>query len=512
VFRPFVVITLRPKADQNFRPSADDASYRLSYLKDTRQSTTLQEKINMDMPMIPSMSYATAVDDLRAQVHGAVYERGDAGYEEARLAWNRSNDQNPAYIVMPERAWDVVEAVQFARDYDLKVAVQGTGHGLVRATADDAVLINMERMGGIEINAEAQSAWVEAGVLWGDVLEQAQVVGLAPLLGSSPNVGVVGYTLGGGMGWLARKYGLSADSVIFMEVVTADGRLRRISPVQNADLFWAIRGGGAGFGIVVGMEIKLYPVTEVFGGNMMFPAQYAKEAFRIYREWAATLPDEFTTAINIMNFPPAPQVPEPVRGKSFVIVRGLYSGAPEEGEAMMDVWYKWQTPVVNSFRAMQFAEAPRVSQDPLDPMPARTVSEVVYELSDELVDVLCEYMLNGKSPIAFVEFRQGGGAIARVDQSQNAIGNRDAGFFMEGVGMTPTPEAVLAFEQYAERFKNDLKPFSTGGMYLNFAGREKTLHPEKAYAPEVYQRLRALKAQYDPENRFTYGFNITPAE
>jgi FAD/FMN-containing dehydrogenase len=465
----------------------------------------------MAFPMPPTLAFATAADDLRALVHGSVYTPGDVGFDEARLAWNRAIDQHPAYVVMAERAWDVVQAVQFAREQGLGVAAQGTGHGLVKA-ADGAMLINMARMGAIEIDAQAQSAWVEAGVLWGDVLAKAQEVGLAPLLGSSPNVGVVGYTLGGGMGWLARKYGFAADSVIFMEVVTSDGHLRRISPTDNRDLFWAIRGGGAGFGVVTGMEIKLYPVTTVFGGNMMFPAANAKGAFQIYRDWVETLPDEFTTSIALMNFPPIPQMPEFMRGKSFVIVRGLYSGAPEKGEGLMRVWRDWGVnPVVDSFRIMPFAEVASVSQDPLDPMPSNHTGALLHELSDEVVDIVLDYMVSGKSPIMMAEFRHGGGAIARVDGVNNAIGNREAQFYLFAGGLTPTPEAFLAFEQYAARFKAELQPYTTGGMYLNFtAESDKLAHPEAAYSAESYARLQALKTQYDPENHFRFGFNIAP--
>jgi FAD/FMN-containing dehydrogenase len=223
------------------------------------------------------------------------------------------------------------EAVRFANVEGLAVAVQSTGHGTVRP-ANDSLLILTSGMKEIRVDAAGQTAWVGAGAKWGMVLDEAQRLGLAPLLGSSPDVGVVGYMLGGGYGWLGRKYGMAADSVRLFEVITADGQLRCASAAENSDLFWRLRGGGGGLGIVTGIETQLYPVTTVYGGNLFCPIEMAREVFQRYRDWIASAPDELTSSILLMNFPPLLDVPEAFGGQSFVMVRGCYSGPVEEGE------------------------------------------------------------------------------------------------------------------------------------------------------------------------------------
>jgi hypothetical protein len=344
------------------------------------------------------------------------------------------------------------------------------------------------------------------------VLEKTQAVGLAPLLGSSPDVGVVGYTLGGGMGWLGRKYGLATDSVRFFELVTADGRLLRASETENSDLFWGLRGGGGSFGIITGMEIKLYPVSTVYGGNLFYPISLAKEVYARYRNWIASVPDELTSSIVLMNFPPLPQVPEFLRGQSFVMVRGLYCGPVQEGEALLQSWRDWQTPYFDGFRVMPFSEVGTVSDEPLDPTPVHSTGAWLRELSDEVIDTLLRTVApgsNGPSPLIFAEIRHVGGAVARVSPQASAYGNREATFLLHLLGVTPTPEAYRQLAQYTGQIKEQLRPYLTGGVYMNFLeGEESQRRVESGYAPETYRRLAALKAAYDPDNRLLSGFNI----
>jgi FAD/FMN-containing dehydrogenase len=325
---------------------------------------------------------------LRSCVSGQVLTPEDAGYDRARQAWNLTVDQYPALIVFAQSAEDIVEAVRFADAQNLGVAVKATGHGTIHE-ANDSLLIDTSQMTDVRVNAAALTAWVSAGVKWGRVLEQTQAVGLAPLLGSSPDVGAVGYTLGGGMGWLARKYGLSTDSVNYFELVTADGQRVRASAQENADLFWGLRGGGGNFGVVTGMEIRLYPVNMVYGGNLFYPISLAKEVYTHYRSWIANAPDELTSSIVLMNFPPVPAVPEFLRGQSFVMVRGLYSGPIEEGEKLLEYWRAWQPPLVDGFKAMPFSQVAAVSNDPLDPMPSLSSGAWLKDLSDETSDPFC---------------------------------------------------------------------------------------------------------------------------
>ncbi|MBL8058798.1 MAG: FAD-binding oxidoreductase [Anaerolineales bacterium] len=464
--------------------------------------------------IVPASSTSAAdLSRLQARLRGALIAPDHARYDEARRAFNLANTQRPALIVEALSAADVAEAVRFAWEANLGVAIQSTGHGA--QPADGALLILTHLMKGVQINAQARTAWVEAGVQWGEVLAPAQAAGLAPLLGSSPGVGVVGYTLGGGLGWLARKYGLAADSVRAFEVVTADGRVRRASAVENADLFWALRGGGGSFGVVTGMEIQLYPVTTVFGGNLIYPLELAPEVLARYRRWIAQAPEALTSSVLIMNFPPLPAVPEFLRGKSAVIVRGLYCGPVAEGEALLREWLEWQAPLANLWRAMPFSEVASVSNDPLDPVPAYNTGAWLRGLSDTSIDAIIEYgaARPGRAAPIFVEVRHIGGALGRVAREANAFGNRDAELLLSVAAMAPTPEVRRLVESHAQQLKQALAPDLTGGVYMNFLEREEArARTRDAYRPENYRRLRALKAQFDPDNLFRFGFNIPPTE
>ncbi len=451
--------------------------------------------------------------ELQLRVQGAVITPDNPEYHQARQAWNLSVDQHPAVIVVAANALDVGQAVQFAISQNLNITVQSTGHGVVRP-ANDSMLIITSKMKNIRVDAAARTAWIEAGAKWGEVLEKTQTVGLAPLLGSSPDVGVVGYTLGGGMGWLGRKYGLAADSVRFFELVTADGRLLRASETENSDLFWGLRGGGGGLGIITGMEIKLYPVSTVYGGNLIYPVEMAKQVYARYRDWIASAPDELTSSIVLMNFPPIPDVPEPLRGQSFIMVRGCYSGPVEQGEALVNMWRNWQAPFIDDFKAMPFSQVATISNDPVDPMPGLSTGAWLRELSDEAIDILIRHVGpgNGPSPVVFAEVRHAGGAIARTNSRANAYGNRDASLLLQMVGVTPTPEAHRQLSQYTGQIKAQLRPYLTGGVYMNFLeGEESQQRVADGFSPETYQRLAALKAAYDPNNRLRSGFNIQPA-
>jgi FAD/FMN-containing dehydrogenase len=452
------------------------------------------------------------LSDLRAAVAGEVITPQDAAYETQRMAWNRVVDQRPALIVVAQSKEDIIEAVCFAREQGLEIAIQATGHGVIRE-ANDCLLIVTSRLTGVQVNPADGTAWISAGTQWGQVLAQTQEVGLAPLLGSSPNVGAVGYTLGGGMGWLARKYGLSADSVNRFELVTADGRLISASQEEHPDLFWGLRGGGGNFGVVTGMEVRLYPVTTVYGGNLYYPADKAKEVYARYRQWIANAPEELTSSVVVMNFPPFPQVPEFLRGKTFVMVRGCYSGPVEEGEKLLSYWRDWQAPLMDDFKAMPFSSVAAISNDPVNPGPSFSSGAWLKDLDDEVVDTLLKYVLPQGGPplLIFAEVRHAGGAIAKVDPHSDAYGNRDAFFSLQVVGAAPTPESHTALRQHADRLKEDLKQHLHGGIYLNFVeGAEARASTRKGYLAENYARLQSLKAKYDPQNRFSHSYDIPP--
>jgi FAD/FMN-containing dehydrogenase len=454
---------------------------------------------------------ATAALEPQLNIRGEVVTPAMPAYEEARLAWNRSVQQMPALIAYPLDADDVAEAVRFASAHDLPLAVQGTGHGILRE-ANGALLINTSRMKGVSIDAQAGTARVEAGAVWGDVLPAAQAFGLAPLLGSSTGVGVMGYTLGGGMGWLARKHGLSADSVIAFEAVTTNGEQVRASATENADLFWALRGGGGTFAILTAMEIKLYPVSTVFAGNLLYPIDMAKDVMARWREWTEDAPAELTSAVVIMNYPPLPALPEFLRGKSFVQVRGCYAGDVAEGERQLKFWLDWQSPIANLWHAMPFSEADTISNDPVDPLPGKSSGAWLSRLSDESIEALAQHAITANgSPLTIAEVRHAGGAIRDAHAKAAAFGHRDAEFVLHVVGITPSPEAMHAVEASIAALLSDLQP-DKAGAYMNFLeGEEARARTQEAFSEDTYHWLKHLKRKVDPRNRLNHAYDIEPA-
>jgi FAD/FMN-containing dehydrogenase len=463
-------------------------------------------------PSITSSLTPQAIAELKAALPGKVILPQDAEYAGLSQPFNLSVKQSPALIINAHNADDIVTAVGFARNAGLGLALQGGAHGNV-IPADGAVLIHTRQMRAVQVDAERQTARIEAGAKWGEVLQQTQAVGLAPLLGSSPDVGVAGYTLGGGMGWLARKYGLALDSVLSFELVTAAGEKIRASQQENRDLFWGLRGGGGSLAILTSLEIRLYPVTQVYAGNLYYPVEDARAVFTRFRDWARTAPDELTSAVVIMNFPPLPAVSEFLRGKSFAILRGCYTGSVEQGEELLKTWREWQSPVIDDFKALPFIQAAAISNDPVDPVPSSSTGAWLRELSDEAIDVLVgKTPASQGSPITVTEIRQAGGAIARVDPRATAFGNRQAAFSLQMIGITATPEMAAHFKTYTSQVKQALAGALTGGVYPNFLEGEEAVQQVRAgFSPEAFQRLRELKAKYDPENLLRYSYQIPPA-
>ena len=450
--------------------------------------------------------------DLCQRIEGEVLGPGDLAYDRERRGFNLMIDQRPEVIVVPRTADDVAEAVRAAKQYGLGVAVMATGHGTVRP-ANDAMLIVLSEMRGVTVDPAEGTAWIEAGTKWADVLAAAQAHGWAPLLGSSPDIGAVGYTLGGGLGWLARKYGLSADSTLAFDVVTADGRKLRVSRDSYPDLFWGLRGGGGSMAIVTRMQIKLHPVSMVYAGNLLYPMEMAPEVLDRYADWIRDLPEELTSSVVLMNFPPMPEVPEPLRGKSFAMVRGCYTGDLDAGAALIDDWRRWREPAIDMFHPMPFSEAKTISSDPEDPSPFVISGAWLGDLGSEVAETMMRrtFPHGGPPLLVFTEVRHIGGAVSRADADAAAYGNRDASLAMVMVAMAPTPEASMAVRAHIAAFHEALGPHLTGGIYPNFVeGEEARERIADAYTPASYRRLRELKAKWDPDNRFGYGFNITP--
>jgi hypothetical protein len=451
------------------------------------------------------------VADLARRTDGAVLVPGDDSFDVVRRSWNLTFEHRPAVIAVPSSASDVVEAIRFARHAGLHVTVHNTGHGVARA-ADGGLLLVTDELDDVLVDPQARRAWVGGGSFWEPVLEQAQVHGLAPLLGSSPFVGAVGYTLGGGMGWLAREHGLATDSVHRFDVVTSDGELRRASAAENPELFWGLKGAGAGsLGVVTGMEIELYPVTTVYAGNLFYPATAAAEVLDRWQQWVRTAPDELTSSVALMNFPPLDQVPAPLRGKSFAIVRGCYDGAEQDGAALMRPWREWQTPVIDAFGPMPFTEVASISADPVEPLPARATTAWLRTLTREAIDTVVAGALPAAGPplVLSTELRHAGGAISRVDPASAAIGNREAPFCLVMIGLAPTPESISALEVHTRGVLAGLAPVRTGGQYLNFLeGAEKRNAVVAALGLDGARRAARLKAAVDPDDLFDAGLHL----
>ena len=390
-----------------------------------------------------TISLDGAVADLRGRLRGAVLTERDPGYAESCAAWNVLFEHHPAVLVVAETSADIVEAVRFARAGGFRVAVQATGHGVARP-ADGAVLIVTSKMTGVTIDPARRTATVAAGAKWGAVLAPAQAHGLAPLLGSTTDVGAIGYTLGGGMGWLARRYGLASDSVRSFDLVTPDGELVRVSNDEHAELFWALKGGGAGtLGVVTSMEIDLYPVATVYAGNLLYPIEMAAEVIARWRDWVAGMDDRLTSSVVMMNFPPLDIVPEPLRGQSFVMIRGCWSGDLLDGEALINRWRSWRTPALDMFGPMPFSMADTISNDPTDPMPAMVTTEWLDTIPAEVIDTLVRTTVAqpGEVPLVlFTEIRHAGGAVrANAIYSANDRG-RSGEFLLEIGGLAMTAD------------------------------------------------------------------------
>jgi FAD/FMN-containing dehydrogenase len=447
---------------------------------------------------------------LRDRLRGEVVAPADPSYDQARLAWNLAADQRPAFVVFPETAEDVVTVVQYARRHGLRIAPQGTGHNAAPLTWDeDTVLLSTSRMRGVTIDAAGRRARVAAGTLWLEVTEPASEHGLAPLAGSSPDVGVVGYCLGGGVSWLGRRHGLATNSVLAIEIVTADGQHRRVDAEHDAALFWALRGGGGSFGVVTAMEIALYPMPELYAGAMFWDWQHAATVMHAWREWTATVPDEVTSAARIMRMPPIPEVPEPLRGRNFVTIDAAIIGDRAHGAELMQALRDLE-PEIDTFDMVAPVALSRLHNDPEEPMPALTDHRLLSELPADAVDAfLAAAGPESDSALLLAEIRHLGGALGVAVPGNGALAKLDAGYLLFGAGLA-IPELVPALQATLPAFKAALAPWDAGRAYLNF--EENAADSRSFYDELTHRRLARIKTQVDPSDMFRSNHPIAPAE
>ena len=463
------------------------------------------------MSSFPRASAPLDPSALQSRLEGDIVLSSDDGWDAARQAWNLAVDQHPAMVALPETAADVAAVVAYAAEAGLRVATQGTGHGAAARGGElaDSILLKMERMRGIEIDAANRTARVEAGVVWADVAEAAAEHGLAALAGSSPDVGVVGYTLGGGLSWLGRRHGLAASNVVSVEIVTADGEIRRIDTESDPDLFWAVRGGGGSFGAVTAIEFTLFPLTEVYAGVMLWPIERAGEILHAWREWTAEMPDDMTTVGRLLQLPPIPEIPEPLRGRSFVAVQAFYLGSEAEGAALVAP-IRALGPEIDTVAITPVAALQHVHMDPEHPVPGVGDGLLLDDLPAAGIDALVAAAGPGSgSPLLSVEVRQLGGALGRPAAGGGAVSHLDADFGVFGVGIAMSPEQGAAVAAHMESVREALAPWEAETTYLNFAERD--VPGDRIFGPYTHHRLRAVKAAYDPSDRFRSNHPVAPA-
>ena len=455
-----------------------------------------------------------AVADFRSGLRGELLLPGDSSYEEARRVHNGLIDRRPALILRCTGAADVMDAVNFARTNGILVAVRGGGHNVAGSgVCDGGILIDLSAMRGVHVDPRARTARAQGGATFGDVIREAQALGLAIPGGGASTTGVGGATLGGGMGLLQRKYGLCCDSLKSATVVTADGRFLTASQEENADLFWGLRGGGGNFGVVTSLEYRLHPVgPTVMLASPMYPADRAGEVLRAWRDFAATAPDEITSVALINNVPDLSALPTEVRGKPAVTIAACYSGPPEEGERAVQPLRELGTPLAD-FTAPVPYMVTVTGADPAFPKGDLYYWKSLYldGLTDEVIDILVSRGVDRPSVRSQVELWHMGGAIARVGGHDMAFGWRDVAFMLNVASVWDRPQDSERNIKWTRDLWGEMGRFSRGGLYVNFPGfgEEGEELVRSAYGVN-YQRLVEVKRKYDPTNLFSVNMNIAP--
>lgn len=441
---------------------------------------------------------------LARQVEGTAIEGGDPAAAAETAGFNTAVRHRPAVVVAARGVGDIAAAVRFANHEGLPVAVQATGHGAYAASAG-TVFVSTKRLQGLRVDPVARVARAEAGVRWRRVIDAAVPHGLGPLSGSSSSVGVVGYTLGGGMGHLARRHGFAADHVRSVDLVTAGGVIEKVTAESDPELFWAVRGGQSRFGIVSAIEFDLVEVPRFFGGALYFTGGAIEQVLRAFAGWAPTMPEEVTTSVALLRLPPAEQVPPPLRGRASLALRFGYTGSPERGEALLAPMRAVAAPVVDSVGPMSYAEVDRIHADPPEPLPAVVRGGLLHSLPPGLIDRLLGVAGPGvDTPLAAVELRLMGGALGRPAAVPNAVAGRDGAYSLFVVAPAPPPMADAA-EAASAQVIGALDPWSTGTALLNLVGQVDPLTKIRSWTPEALDRLRRIKAAVDPQDVFGGG-------
>jgi hypothetical protein len=455
-----------------------------------------------------------SIDALKMSLRGVMFFPGDAGYEESRTLWNSMTNRKPAFVVRCIGVSDVIKSVNFARENKLLLSIKGGGHNIAGlAAADGAMMLDMSLMRGVWVDPKNKIAYAEAGCILGDVDCETQVHGLATVLGFVSLTGITGLTLGGGFGYLTRRWGWTSDNVLSMNLVTADGKLTRASNDENSDLFWALLGGGGNFGVVTGIEYKLYEVgPEVTGGIVAWPASEAPKILELYRELSSKAPRELTLVSIMRPAPPAPWLPQEIHGKTMAAILACYTGRSEEAEKIIAQLKSFGSPVGDVLIKRPYVQLQSML-DATQPKGRRYYwkSEYLPGIEPALCEKVIENALKICSPHSGIILFQIGGALNDLSEDHSPVGNRDAKYVIN-IGGSWEQEADDSINiEWARNTWNSTKEFSTGGNYINFLTEDESEERVHAALGNSIKRLSEVKKKWDPENMFRVNRNVKPA-
>ncbi len=452
------------------------------------------------------------IENLRQSLRGSICLPGDAGYDEARTLWNAMIDRRPGMVIRCAGATDVIKAVKFAAKHQLLTAVRSGGHNIAgKACCDDGLMIDLSSMKSVRVDPRNNTAQVEPAATLGDFDKEAQAFELATPLGINSTTGIAGLTLGGGFGWLSRKYGLTIDNLIGADVVTADGKLLHASESANADLFWAIRGGSGNFGIVTSFEFKLHAIgNQVLSGLVVHPFDQAPELLGKYREYVKDLPDEMTCWVVLRKAPPLPFLPEEWHGRKVMILAACYTGDMQEGERIMAPMRAWGNPIADVI-SLHPLVGWQAAFDPLLTEGARNYwkSHDFDALSDEALTCIADFAGKLPTPETEIFIAHLGGAVNRIAAESTAYPHRSTEFVLNAHTRWSDASDDKKCISWARKFYDQAAEFANGGVYVNFMAEDETERTDGAYGPN-FERLANIKAIYDPGNLFRVNQNILP--
>ena len=444
--------------------------------------------------MVTGEQATAARDGLKKDFPDAITVPGDSEWDASRYSFNLVIDQQPEAVARPGSAEETAAIVRAAREHGLRLHVQGSSHNPAPVgSLEGYLLVRFDRMKEVTIDADAQSARVEAGARWWDVVPKASELGLSALHGSSPEVNVAGYSLGGGIGWQARQKGMQANSITAIDVVTAAGEQLRVDGDTEPDLFWALRGGSGNFALVTALEFRLYPVDGFFAGNLMFAFDRGAEILHAWRDWTRTVPEEATTTARLLQFPPLEEIPEIVRGKSFAVVNGAFLGSEKDGAELFQP-LRDLGPEMDGMGFVPPGALSEMHMDPVDPLPYLSAHSMVDDITDGAIDATAE--IASAVPVPIIEFRHLGGAVSRAPEGSGAIGFLPGDYLTFAVIPVFDPSTVPQIEAGLAKFA---EPFAAHdvGRYFNFTEVETDL--ATMFPPETVERLREVKDAYDPD-------------